>query len=280
MIKHKPGFHNRADALSCRPDYQVHNEPPEEITLPNHLFIRTISASELDDAVKTAQINNDTTIQTLQRQYPLQILKGTWHLNNRLIVVGNDDLKRGIISLYHDFPTAGHPGGHKTLINMACDYWWPTMRTDIANFVKGCAICQATKPRTTQPKPLLYPITMHTDMLPFETIALDFIVKLPQSNGYDTILSITDQGASKATIFLPCTEKIDALGVAKLYAQNVFPHYGILKRVISDRDTRFTASLTKELCRILNIQQNISSAYHPQTDGQSEQSNQWVEQFL
>ena len=89
-----------------------------------------------------------------------------------------------------------------------------------------------------------------------------------------------DQGASKATIFLPCTENINALGLAKLYAQHVFPHYGILKHVILDRDTWFTALLTKELCWILDVQQNISFAYHLQTDRQLEHSNQWVKQFL
>jgi hypothetical protein len=162
--------------------------------------------------------------------------------------VGNDELRRGVISLYHDFPTAGHPGGRKTLFNIARDYWWPTIRIDIADFVKGCATCQATKPRTMQPKPPLFPIATKTDTLPFETIALDFIVKLPTSHGYDSILSITDQGASKATIFLPCSEQIDAIGVARLYAQHMFPHYGIPKRVISDRDTRFTAKFTRELC--------------------------------
>ena len=150
----------------------------------------------------------------------------------------------------------------------------------MADFVKGCATCQSTKPRTTQPKPPLHPITTEPDALPFETIALDFITKLPKSEGNDTILTITDQACSKATFFIPCKETIDVEGVASLYMQKVFPHYGLPRKVISDRDTHFTARFTKELCRILQIQQNISSAYHPQTDGQSERTNQWVEQFL
>jgi hypothetical protein len=109
---------------------------------------------------------------------------------------------------------------------------------------------------------------------------MDFITKLPISKGNDTILTITNQGCSKATLFLPCQEKIDAEGIAKLYADRVFPHFGIPKKVITNRNTRFTAKFTNELCQILQIQQNISSAYHSQTDGQSERSNQWLEQFL
>ena len=220
----------------------------DKIGLPNQLFIHTISALEVDDAIKNAQTDNHDTIQQLCQKYPLQVRQQGWHLQNCLVIVGNDNLRRGVISLYHNFPTAGHPGGQKTLINITCDYWWPTIRTDVADFVKGCATCQATKPRTTQPKPLLFPITMHADMLPFKTIALNFIIKLPQRNEHDTILLITDQGAFKATIFLPCKETIDALGVARLYAHHVFPHYGVPKRIISDRDMQFTALLTKELC--------------------------------
>ena len=115
---------------------------------------------------------------------------------------------------------------------------------------------------------------------PFEHISMDLIVKLPPSQGYDSILTITDHDCSKAAIFLPCNETIDGPGVAELYVQHVFPHYGVPKKIISDRDTRFVSNFPKELCKILDIKQNISTAYHPQTDGQSEQTNQWLEQFL
>ena len=97
------------------------------------------------------------------------------------------------------------------------------------------------KKQDNTPKPPLYPISSPPETLPFKTIALDFITKLPRSEEYDTILTITDQGCSKATLFLPCDKQIDALGVARLYAQQVFPHFSIPKKVISDHDTRFMA---------------------------------------
>ena len=109
---------------------------------------------------------------------------------------------------------------------------------------------------------------------------MDLIVKLPLSQGYDSILTITDHDCSKAAIFLPCNETINAPGIAELYARHVFPHYGMLHCIISNRDTRFTSTFPWELCKILGIHQNISTAYHPQTDGQSERTNQWLEQFL
>jgi transposase InsO family protein len=109
---------------------------------------------------------------------------------------------------------------------------------------------------------------------------MDFIVKLPTSKGYDLILTITDHDCTKAVILLPCKETIDAPGVAALFKEQVFPFVGIPKKVITDRDTHFTSSFFKELCRQLGIEQAMASAYHPQTDGQSEQTNQSVETAL
>jgi len=79
---------------------------------------------------------------------------------------------------------------------------------------------------------------------------------------------------------MPCNETVDAAGVAKLYATYVFPHYGLPKKVISDRDPRFASNFSREMCSLLGIKQNISTAYHPQTDGQSERTNQSLEQYL
>jgi transposase InsO family protein len=109
---------------------------------------------------------------------------------------------------------------------------------------------------------------------------VDFITKLPLSYGNDTILTIMDHDVSKASIFLPCKETIDAVGIAELYATHVFPYYGIPLKVISDRDPRFDSAFTTDLCRLLGIYQNISTTYHPQTDGQSERTNQSLETYL
>jgi hypothetical protein len=203
-----------------------------------------------------------------------------WWKGDTLVIVENDDLRRGVVSLFHDSITAGHPGIAKTTEQIAKYYWWPGMRDFIIQYIKGCATCQMNKVNINPTKPPIYPINPVPDALPFQTIALDFIMKLPESQGYDTSLTITDHDCSKASIFIPCKETIDSEGVTKVYAQHVIPHYGIPKKVISDRDPRFTSNFTKELCRILSIKQNISTAYHPQTDGQSERTNQSLEQYL
>jgi len=188
---------------------------------------------------------------------------GLWWKDQALVVVGNDDLKRGVTSKFHDALMARHPRIAKTTIGIYKYYWWPGIRDFVTEYIKGCATCQMNKVNTNLSKPPVYPITPVPDALPFQTIALDFITKLPESLGNDTILTITDHDCSKASIFIPCKEAIDSEGVAKLYLQYVVPHYSLLKKIILDRDTRFTSNFTRELCRILGIKQNISTAYHP-----------------
>ena len=109
---------------------------------------------------------------------------------------------------------------------------------------------------------------------------MDFIVKLPESAGHDSILTIMDHDCTKMLIVIPCRETITAEGVAKLFLQQVFPRFRLPSKIISDRDPRFVSKFMRELCRLMGITQNVSTAYHPRTDGQSERSNQWLEQYL
>jgi hypothetical protein len=158
----------------------------------------------------------------------------------------------------------------RTKLAIEKDFWWPTLQQDIKSYVQGCAMCQSMKPRTNHPKTLYYPILLEHPQTPFGTIMLDFITKLPTSEENDTILMITNHDCSKAALFFPCKEMITAEEVAKLYTKHVFPHYGIPCKVISNRDPQFMGRFTTMLCTKLGIKQNLSTAYHPQTDGQSE----------
>ena len=139
--------------------------------------------------------------------------------------------------------------------------------------------CQMNKINTYPTRPPLFLITSSSN-LPFQMIAVDFITKLPLFYGNDTILTITDHDISKASIFLPCKETIDTVGMAELYTTHIFPHHGIPLKVISNRDPCLNSAFTTNLCKLLGIRQNISTAYHPQTDGQSERTNQLLETYL
>ena len=109
---------------------------------------------------------------------------------------------------------------------------------------------------------------------------MDLITGLPKRRNHNAILTIVDQGCSRAAIFLPCNTTITGAGVAQLYFDNVIQWFSIPKKVISDRDPRFTSHFARALATKLGIDQNLSTAFHPQTDGLSERKNQWVEQYL
>ena len=235
----------------------------------------------LEQKCKRAQYSEQTTLKRWATAHNLRTLDGThWYHGTTLVVVEDNELRRGVTSLFHDSTTTGHPGIAKTLQLLQQYYWWPNQKHYITEYIKGCATCQMTKVNTHLSHPPLYPITPAENARPFETFAMDFITKLPPSRGYDTILTITDMDCSKASVFIPCNETIDSEGVAQLYLTHVLPHYGIPKKIISDRDPRFTSRFGQALCQALDIRQNISTAYHPQTDGASEHTNQSLEQYL
>ena len=114
----------------------------------------------------------------------------------------------------------------------------------------------------------------------FNVIALDLITQLPKANGHDAILTIVDQGCSRATIFLPCHTTITGEGVTLLYLKYVFLWFGVPSKVISNRDPQFTSHFAQALTTKLSIGRNISTAFHPQTDGLTEHKNQWVKQYI
>ena len=154
------------------------------------------------------------------------------------------------------------------------------MTQDVKDYVKGCTDCQRNKVNNQTIKAPLNPIFAKPGALPFETVAMDFIVKLPLSDGFDSVLTITDHDCTKAVILIPCNKTITAEGVAKLYLEHVFKRVGLPKILIHDRDTQFMSSFATKMCQALGIRQNTSTAFHPRTDGPLERTNQKLEQFL
>ncbi len=154
------------------------------------------------------------------------------------------------------------------------------MQQDVMSYVWGCTECQRNKINTQPTKALLSPIYPIHEAMPFKTIALDFITKLPVSQGYDSILTVTDHDCTKAAVFIPCKESMTAEETAGLIMQHIFPRFRLPLKFISNRDPRFALRFIKGLCKGMGTTQNISTAYHPQMDRQSERTNQWLEQYL
>jgi len=246
LLEYKSGVTNRADGLLCREDYDTGSNPdneditvwPDKYFCKQHTIICVVDWDSLEDnldmAINKAQQDNQATIKCWASTHNLTSHDGThWHRSTALVIMA-DELRRGVTSLFHDQITTGHPGIAKTLQLLMPYYWWPNMKTFVTEYICSCATCQMNKVNTPPTYPLLSPIMPEENARPFETIAMDFIMKLPSSGEYDTILTITDTDCSKASIFLPCKEAIDSEGVAQIYMTHVLPYYGIPKKIILD----------------------------------------------
>jgi Integrase zinc binding domain/RNase H-like domain found in reverse transcriptase len=271
-LVHKPGASNRADHLSRRPDYDEGKGDNEDVqVLPDKLFANAVVSLDIEQAVYDQQETAAAQIQQWAKEHNLVSVNHHWFKGSKPVVVDDLSLQQSVLHMYHDHKSAGHPGIFNTYASVARDYWWPDMKRFVVQYVKGCAVCQSTKPNTVRPNVPVYPITVAEEhAYPFQTISWDLIMDLPKKGDFDSILTIVDHDCSKAALFFPCSKEIDAIGVATIYAQQVFPHYSVPWKIISDRDPRFTATFAQAVCAQLNIKQNNSTAYHLQTDGQSE----------
>ena len=161
-----------------------------------------------------------------------------------------EDLKQrcAILHLYHNHPLTGHPGISNTTHLLGQTYEGRGMKEFAEDYVCRCTVCQKNKPCMTHQKAPLQPITPDPHSGPFQMVAMDLIMDLPKSNGFNAVLTIIDHGCSKAVKFIPCTTTITKEGVAALYLQHLVPWFGIPRKIISNHDPRFVSHFTMELC--------------------------------
>ena len=148
----------------------------------------------------------------------------------------------------------------------------------VHNYMDGCAVCQSTKNLTHKTRPPIQPL--ETTNVPWCFISIDFVTDLPESKGYDSINVVVDQGLSKGVIITPCKKTITVEETTTLFQNNVFNRHGLPTKIVSDRGPQFVAKFTRELWKQLGITPTLSTAYHLQTDGETEWVNQEIEQFL
>ena len=279
-IVHIQGKQNKAaDALS-RPAKEDREQEEKSLALiPPSLFLNIMDADSdpsIESLLPTTQKAHQ---QWLERQ-GFRNDHGLWYDNReRLVIPPNDPLKRMILHRHHG-GLIGHPGRDETTRKVAEQYYWPGMKAWVDAYVKGCTKCQQNKNLTHQTRVPLYKIPVPENAPLFTQVAMDLITGLPKSQGHNSILTIVNHGCSRATVFLPCSDSITGPQIAQLYYQHVYPWFRLPRRIISDRDPRFTSHFGCTLAKELGISWNLSIAYHPQTDGLSERKNQWVEQFL
>jgi hypothetical protein len=187
-------------------------------------------------------------------------------------------LKDEVLREAHESRFATHPGSTKMYRDLKENYWWPNMKREIAEFVSNCGICQQVKIEHQKPAGELQSLSIPE--WKWEDISMDFVTGLPRGKkGNDAIWVVVDR-LTKSALFLPMkkTDSVDKL--AKLYVNEVIRLHGVPVSIISDRDPRFTSRLWPSLQRAMGTKLNLSTTFHPQTDGQSERTIQTLEDLL
>jgi len=204
-------------------------------------------------------------------------IDGLLRFRGKIYVPRSPDLRRQIIALCHDTQITGHPGRWKTLELVSRNYWWSQMSRYIGQYVSTCDLCLWTKPWRRSPVSELQLLSVPDAR--WDTLSVDFVVELLESSGHDAVMMVVD-AVSKRVHFIPTHTTVTAEEAARLFLHYVWKLHGLLKRVVSDHGSQFIALFTKELYRLLGIRISSSTAWHSQTDGQTERINQELDQLL
>lgn len=196
----------------------------------------------------------------------------------RLYIPSGQGIRQKIIAELHDSTYCGHLGRDKTLERVKSTFWWEPLDKAVREYVRTCPTCQAGKPRSGKMLGLLNPLPVPSH--PWQYMGMDLITGLPQTpQGHSAILTTVDP-LTKMVILIATTNEVTSEGVAQLIADHVFKRVGMPTVLISDRDPRFTSTFWRTFTRLLGSKANMSTAYHPQTDGQTERVNRVVEEVL
>ena len=214
---------------------QIHIDNSEIQSIRNS-YNNDVQFSKISMQLESEQHNNIPRERSVYPQYQLNeqgmIFFRDWNDNLRLCIGKNK--AEEIISTAHDLLIEGaHAGYHHTYNRVAAHYYWPRMAKDIQGYVKSCDVCQKIKHQKHAPYGMLQPLPIPGE--PYETITMDFITELPNSNGYDAILVIVDK-LSKYGLFIPVHSTNTAVETGRMVFQHVITHYGIPRQIFSDRN--------------------------------------------
>jgi RNase H-like domain found in reverse transcriptase/Integrase zinc binding domain/Chromo (CHRromatin Organisation MOdifier) domain/Integrase core domain len=303
-IIYRPGTTmGKPDAMSRRPDFsegsKASDAPPRMLLKPDQLQLfvtrklATGDVSPLLQDIRAAQPSDPALQRVLpylrdprrprdnpaRRELSGYSLRDDLVCFNGLVYVPDDDaIKLRILRQCHDSPSAGHFGQAKTHEMVTRDFHWPRIHRFVKRYVSTCDTCARAKMPRHKPHGFLVPLPVAPR--PWSSISMDFIVALPLSpSGNDAILVIVDR-FTKMAHFSATKTTADAPDIARLFLRDVYRLHGLPADIVSDRDRLFNSKFWRHLLALLDVTPNMSTAFHPQTDGQTERVNQVLEQYL
>jgi len=284
-------MNTKADILSRKDQVNTKEDNKDVQLLKDKLWQRKITAEvmmiprkmKMEENDRLKEIKRNTTrekeiIQALKKEDGL-----TWeedrvvYMEGRIYVPNNKKIKEEILKENHNLMDMEHPGQHRMLEVIKRTYWWPGLKNDMKKYVQGCFKCQQNKIQHQKKAGELHPL----DILggPWQEISIDIIGPLPKSNGMDAIVVIIDR-FMKMIRLKATTTNISLEGITEIYKNEIWKLHEIPRRILSDRGLQFASKFMEELTRVLGTKRQLSTAYHPQTNGQTERINQEIGMFL
>lgn len=268
-VEYRPGKLNVvADALSRR---------DTELTAVHAISFPTFTV--FDDLKK--EILASPGLTALMNDIVAGLKEPQWHVRDGLILFSNkvfipsdSPLRDTAVHLAH---SAGHEGTQKTLQRLRATFHIEHDRRLVADFVRACAICQRHKIESLHPAGLLQPLPVPSKV--WADISIDFVEALPRVHGKSVILTVVDR-FSKFAHFIPLSHPYTAASVAKAFFSEIVRLHGVPESIVSDRDPVYTGHVWRDLFRLAGVQLKMSTAFHPQTDGQSEAVNKTIAMYL
>jgi hypothetical protein len=272
-ISYRPGKENViADALSRRPDHKI-TAIGESARIMDHTIL---------DEIRQKYQTDPLTKNILQHGHERFAVKdGIIYNDNRIWIPRDNALRTRLLTEQHDTPISGHLGELKTLERLQRHFYWPDMRRMVRHYVRTCVSCQQNKATNQLPAGLLQSLEIPAQQ--WECVTMDLITSLPKTKrGNDTIVVWVDKLTKMmhAAATPSANGETKAPGMARLFFDNVVRLHGVPKKIVSDRDKRFDSNFWRCLWQLLGTKLAMSTAYHPQTDGQTERMNRTLEDIL
>lgn len=203
--------------------------------------------------------------------------EGIFTYRSKLYMGTQGEVRQKIVVEFHSSAIGGHSGILATYTRVKRYFYWPGLKKQVVDFIKCCDVCQRNKAEHVANPGLLQPLPIPDKV--WSCISMDFVEGLPKSEGKDVIFVVVDR-LTKYAHFMALSHPYTAVTVAKVFMNQVFRLHGMPTSIVSDRDTIFTSQVWRELFKRLGTTLAYSTAYHPQTDGQTERVNQCLESYL